>query len=91
MITIVTLYRGKTADHYVGAIQGSLTHAQRLEVAKGLHAEYGVEEDDEDGRYVYFREVEISATPADLTVVQNIDDEDYSGDTTSEDSEGDDE
>ena len=79
-ITIVTLYRGETADHYVGAVQGSLTHDQRLEVAKGLDAEYGVEEDDEDGRYVYFRETEVVATLAELKVVQNIDDEDYSGD-----------
>jgi len=73
-VTIVTLYKDDTADYYCGAIEGALTDEQRREVAKGLNAEYNVEEK-EDGRYVYFREVDVAATPAALTRVYHVDDD----------------
>jgi hypothetical protein len=78
-ITVVTLYRGDTADHYVGAVAGSLTHAQRLVVAKRLDAKFG-EEDENDERLVYFREIVVAQSVNDFKGVQNIDDEDYAGD-----------
>jgi hypothetical protein len=80
-ITVVTLYRGDTADYYVGAVAGSLTNKQRLAVAERFNAKFGCEEEDDDEeRRVYFREVDMAESVNDLTRVQNIDDEDYNGD-----------
>jgi peptide subunit release factor RF-3 len=71
MITIVTLYDDDAVEYYVGAVQGSVGHEQRHEVASRLKAEYDVEEEEEGGRYVYFREVEIAKSAADLRELVN--------------------
>lgn len=80
-ITIVTLYRGKMAEHYVGGVEGSLTDEQRHELADRFEAHYhsrneGDEEDsDEEEDYMCFREVDLSKDPTSLVHLMNIDDD----------------
>ena len=75
-ITLVTLYEGSQADHFVGAIEGSLTDEQRKELALSYDALLDAPDDDEDDepRYLMFVEMDTVVLPSDLTMLRNIDD-----------------
>lgn len=44
-VTVVTLYRGRDAEHYVGVVQGKVTKKQLKEMAKGFKLHGGDEPD----------------------------------------------
>jgi hypothetical protein len=75
-ITLVTLYDGAQADHFVGAVSGSLSNEQRKELAVQYDALLDVPEDDEDEepRYLTFVELDTVEAPHQLGALVNIDD-----------------
>lgn len=83
IVTIVTLYRGKMVEHFVGAVEGQLTDAQRHELANKWGAHYHSREegdepegdDVEDRDEICFRTSTVAKSPADLTHLMNIDDD----------------
>jgi hypothetical protein len=76
-ITIVTLYDDRMVEHYVGAVKGTLTAAQRTRLAGSHESEVftkDLSEDDlEDARVMYFREVDLHDSPLDLHSLKNMD------------------
>lgn len=73
-ITVVTLYDDKITDHFVGVVIGKLTKKARRELAKRAEAEiYTGQEQVEDGRYLYFLEIEAVDNYEDLTKLKCID------------------
>ena len=73
MVTIVTLEDNDTDEHYVGAIMGTVSAADRVKVADRLNACIWPSDDDESSRVVYFRETMVADKPDNMTHVQNID------------------
>jgi len=63
-VTIVTLYRGETADTYVGAIRGSVSAKDRARVSRGLKVRKSCDEDE-----IGFQEVELADEPGELAEV----------------------
>jgi len=71
-VTVITIYRGQTAESYVGVVPGTLTEEQKTK----LHDDFSVRDGDtdEDPDNIFFRTLEM--TPAeDLKEVLNIDGE----------------
>ena len=83
IITIVTLYRGRMVEHFVGAVEGQLMDAQRHEMADKWGAHYHSREegdepegdDVEDRDEICFRQVELCKDPSALVHLMNIDDD----------------
>lgn len=75
-VTIVTLYDGAQAEHFVGAVEGSLTDEQRKELALAYDALLDVpdEDEDEEPRYLTFVELDPVAKLSDLGALFNHDD-----------------
>jgi hypothetical protein len=75
-ITLVTLYDGAQADHFVGAVAGSLSDEQRKELAIQYDALLDVPEDDEDEepRYLTFVELDPVSQPSELGALLSHDD-----------------
>lgn len=78
-ITIVTVYRDHSSEHYVAAVEGSLTEEQRDAVASGfccVRTKQFKDDELEEVDQVFFRETE--AVPlSELKKVVNIDGETY--------------
>lgn len=73
-VTVVTLYDDGLVEHYVGVVEGVLSKENREAVAEGLDAEvFEGQEQEEDGRYVYFRELDTCKALEDLVDLPNID------------------
>ncbi len=66
-ITVVTLYRGKSVETYVGAVAGELSDAER----EAVRARLGVEDDEsvDDPDMIGFQVVEVAASADALTEV----------------------
>lgn len=82
MITIVTLDDGGLCEVYVGAVQGSLSEEERRALAESLSAVYGErpeDDEDEEPRDLYFREVEVFADAASLRELVSCDDRGIGG------------
>jgi hypothetical protein len=62
-VTIVTVYRGETAETYVGAVLGSVSAEEREAMADAFE----VDEDEEDT--IGFQEVELAEEPRELAEV----------------------
>jgi predicted rRNA methylase YqxC with S4 and FtsJ domains len=67
-ITIVTLYRGRTAETYVNAVAGSLTFEQRAALTDRFDVRES--EDDEDDDTLGFVEVEVGSFSSLTEVLQ---------------------
>jgi len=73
-VTVVTLYDDAAVEHYVGVIEGQLSQEDRESIAARLSAEvYSGGEQEDDARYVYFRELETCKALEDLQELPNID------------------
>lgn len=59
-ITIITLYRGESADTYVTAVKGEVTEEQEKKIAKDLCLKT---EDDEALDQVGFQQIELLDSP----------------------------
>jgi hypothetical protein len=70
-ITLVTLYDGAQADHFVGAIEGSLTDEERKNLALAYDALLDVPDDDEDDEPRYLTFVELDTVPASAYLEMN--------------------
>lgn len=66
-ITVVTIYRGATAETYVGAVVGSVSPEDRARLTDAF--DVNVDEDDDEHDTIGFRELEAVATPDDLEEV----------------------
>ena len=66
-ITIVTLYRQQTGDHFVGAIKGTVGLQDRHNIVAGLD----LENDDGESDAVGFQEVELAEDAAAFSKMQN--------------------
>ncbi len=75
-VTIVTLYDGAQAEHFVGAVDGSLSDEQRKQLAIDYDALLDVPDDDEDEepRYLTFVELDTVTTPSALGALVSHDD-----------------
>lgn len=62
-VTIVTVYRGKTAETYVGAVRGPISD----EDCEAMADAFKVDEDEEDA--IGFQEVELAEEPRELPEV----------------------
>jgi hypothetical protein len=85
-VTVVTLEDDRLMEHFVGVIEGVIDDATRQQIAKGLNAllwrEIPATEREgceipgqfkEDARWLWFREVETTADPMRVRLL-NIDD-----------------
>ncbi len=69
LVTIVTLYRAKQCDSFVGAVKGPITDEQRQELANRYEL---VADPDGDGNdYMGFCEAEVQENPGDLKKLFN--------------------
>lgn len=64
-VTIVTLYRGKTAETYVGAVEGCVSEQAR----KNLALAFDIDRDDDEPDDIGFQEVELAERPGQLAEV----------------------
>ena len=76
-MTIVTLYDGKMADHFVGVVDGYVDQAGKEALCKAYDALLEEPEDDDnwEGRQLFFATVEVAEAPLDLKALINIDGE----------------
>lgn len=65
-VTIVTLYRGRTAEIYVAAVLGSVPDEERRRITEAFVVEEDEEDDDSDT--IGFQEVE-AVPPGELSEV----------------------
>lgn len=74
-VTVVTLYDDSSTEHYVAVVHGTVPHGDRHRLAKRYNAEVADKdtEQEEDGRYLYFREVATCDSADDVTELPNID------------------
>jgi hypothetical protein len=78
-ITVVTIYRDQSCEHYLGAVQGSLGEEQK----QALAAAYGCQRVNTDAELldgvdqIFFCELDVCETAAGLSQVMNIDGEHY--------------
>jgi hypothetical protein len=78
VLTIVTIYRANMADHFVGAVNGTITEKQKQRLADQYECHRVAEdnEEDDDGwDVIFFRELEMVPSAAKLLRVSNIDGE----------------
>ena len=77
LVTVVTLYDGKMADHFVGVIAGEVDLAAAEALCKAYDAVLEEPEDDDnwEGRQLFFARVEMADTPLELGSLLNIDGE----------------
>lgn len=69
-VTVVTLYDGKMADHFVGVIAGEVDQAGKEVLCKAYE-----DDDNWEGRQLFFATVEVAEAPLDLKALINIDGE----------------
>lgn len=74
-ITIVSLYLETECEYCLGAIEGSLDDGQRRALAAQFRAEYNPPEEVDDGKYMYFREVDTVPEPSQLDHLLSMDDD----------------
>jgi hypothetical protein len=66
VVTIVTLCRASMGEYFVGAVQGTVTPAQRRKMAE----KYGLGSDDGELDGLGFREVELAEKSSDLKTLK---------------------
>lgn len=64
-VTIVTVYRGRTAETYVGAVRGSVSAEGR----KVLEGAFEIDRDGDEPDDIGFQEVELADGPGGLAEV----------------------
>ncbi len=74
-VTVVTLYDGSLAEHYVGVVEGSLTKEQREALKTAYNAKLEDPGEYEEPRYLTFRELDTVQDPSKLGDLVNISDE----------------
>lgn len=73
LVTVATLYNDSAAVNYVAVIEGTVSEEERHAMAERFDAEYGAKDEEEDGSYMYFREVETCAKAKDVLDMPNVD------------------
>lgn len=74
ILTVCTLYDDGLCEHYVAVVDGMVSDDDRAAMAESLQAEvYKGQEQEEDGRYLYFVEVDLCKSPMDVKDLVNVD------------------
>ncbi len=76
-VTVVTLYDGKMADHFVGVVAGEIDQAAREALCKAYDAVLEEPEDDDnwEGRQLFFSCQPMVDSSEELSALLNIDGE----------------
>lgn len=64
-VTIVTVFRGRTAETYVGAVRGSMSAEDRERMTRG----FAIDRDDDEPDDIGFQEMELADEPGELAEV----------------------
>jgi hypothetical protein len=74
-VTVVTLYDDSLVEHYVAVVVGAVSREDRKALAVRFEAEVAdyLTQQEEDGRYLYFRELDTCASAEDVSDLPNID------------------
>lgn len=74
IVTVCTLYDDSAVEHYVAVVEGMVSDEDRARMAEGLSAEvYKGQGQEDDGRYLYFVEVDLCARASDVKEMPNVD------------------